>query len=343
MQLSIEQIKTADKQNMLDILKNFASQCKAPYSSALSQTPYPAPKQIIFAGMGGSGISGDIISVIASENSETPCFVCKDYSLPNWARGKKTLVVAISYSGNTEETISMLEEAIAHKNPIICISNNGKIEQIAKENTFPFIEIPAGYLPRCALGHLFFSCHRILEIAKILPPIKPDFFIKMENWIERFLPESNNNLAKNIAIKLHNKIALLYSGNKLSPALTRWKTQLSENSKTFAFMNTYPESSHNDIMSWRHPEWFIKQSIPIFFVSCKEHKKVSRQLDISQEIIFKKPSGIISLTSEGDTLLEELFYFIVLGDWVSFYLGILNNENPTEIAEIQLLKQKLGG
>ena len=182
MQLSIEQIKTADKQNMR-YPEKFCIPMQRALFLALSQTPYPAPKQIIFAGMGGSGISGDIISVIASENSETPCFVCKDYSLPNWARGKKTLVVAISYSGNTEETISMLEEAIAHKNPIICISNNGKIEQIAKENTFPFIKVPAGYLPRCALGHLFFSCHRILETAKILPPIKPDFFIKMENWM----------------------------------------------------------------------------------------------------------------------------------------------------------------
>ena len=225
--------------------------------------------------------------------------------------------------------------------PIICISNNGKIEQIAKE-IFSFYKGSRRLFAKMRIRYLFFSCHRIRR-QQILPPIKPDFFIKMENWIERFFPESNNNLAKNIAIKLHNKIALLYSGNKLSPALTRWKTQLSENSKTFAFMNTYPESSHNDIMSWRHPEWFIKQSIPVFFVSCKEHKKVSRQLDISQEIIFKKPSGIISLTSEGDTLLEELFYFIVLGDWVSFYLGILNNENLTEIAEIQLLKQKLGG
>ncbi|MCM8762573.1 MAG: bifunctional phosphoglucose/phosphomannose isomerase [Candidatus Omnitrophica bacterium] len=343
MTMSMEDIKMLDKQDMLGKLKGFASQCKDGYSFTIPVLPFKSIEKVIFAGMGGSAISGDIIATIASKNSKIPSFVNRDYTLPLWAHNERTLVVAISYSGNTEETLSVLEEAKKRKNSIVCISSGGKIEKIAREENIPFLKIPSGYPPRCALGYLFFSCYKIMENIGLVPPLENKLFIKMEKWIERFLPESNNNLAKNIAEKLHNKVGIFYSSNKFIPVITRWKTQIAENSKAFAFINVFPEMNHNEIMSWRYPEWFIERCLPVFITSRKEHPRIELRFKITKDIIFKKQPEIISLVPEGEDIIEELFYFIILGDWVSFYLAIMNNENPTEIAEINLLKQKLGG
>lgn len=343
MKISLSNIHALDKHDMLGKLKGFATQCKEGYTSSIPSLPFTSVEKVIFSGMGGSAISGDIITVIASEHSTIPSFVNRDYSLPSWVCGEETLVVAISYSGNTEETISVLKEAIRRKNSIVCISSGGKIEEIAKEKNLPFLKIPSGYPPRCALGHLFFSCYKIMEALKAVPPIETHLFSKMEEWIERFIPENKNNLARNLAEKFHNRITLLYSNNRFFPVTTRWKTQIAENSKTFAFVNVLPEMNHNEIMSWRYPEWFIKQCIPVFIISKNEHPRVDLRFEITKEIIFKKQPELISLTTEGDVLLEELFYLIILGDWISFYLGIMNNEDPTEIEEINILKQRLGG
>jgi len=343
MEMSMENIKMLDRQDMLGKLKGFAAQCKEGYSFTPPSLLSGPIENIIFSGMGGSAISGDIITAIASENSKIPFYVNRDYSLPLWASDKKTLVVIISYSGNTEETLSVLEEARRRKNSIVCISSGGKIEKIAREGNLPFLKIPGGYPPRCALGYLFFSCYKIMENIGVIPPVEKSLFTKMERWIARFIPESNNNLAKNLAEKLYNRVALIYSGNKFFPVITRWKTQIAENSKAFAFINVFPEMNHNEIMSWRYPEWFIERCLPVFITSRKEHPRVNLRFEITKDIILKKQPEIISLLPEGETFLEELFYLIILGDWISFYLAIFNRVNPTEIQEIDLLKQRLGG
>jgi len=162
MEMSMENIKMLDRQDMLGKLKGFAAQCKEGYSFTPPSLLSGPIENIIFSGMGGSAISGDIITAIASENSKIPFYVNRDYSLPLWASDKRTLVVIISYSGNTEETLSVLEEARKSKNSIVCISSGGKIEKIAREENLPFLKIPGGYPPRCALGYLFFSCYKIM-------------------------------------------------------------------------------------------------------------------------------------------------------------------------------------
>ncbi|MCM8830039.1 MAG: bifunctional phosphoglucose/phosphomannose isomerase [Candidatus Omnitrophica bacterium] len=343
MAVFLEDIKMFDKQNMLEKLKGFAYQCKDGYSFTVPALPFKSIEKVIFAGMGGSAISGDIITTIVSENSKIPSFVNRDYTLPLWAHNEKTLVVAISYSGNTEETLTVLEEAGKRKNSIICISSGGKIEKIAREENIPFLKIPPGYPPRCALGYLFFSCYKIMETLGIVHPLENKLFIKMENWIKNFLPESNNNLARNIAEKLYNRVALFYTSNKFLSVITRWKTQIAENSKAFAFINVFPEMNHNEIMSWRYPEWFIEKCLPVFIIPQKENPRIKIRFEITKDIILKKQPEIINLVPEGEDMIEELFYLIILGDWISFYLAILNRVNPTEIQEIELLKQKLGG
>lgn len=337
-----EKINTLDKQDMLGKLKGFPAQCREGYTLPLPVLPERRFNKIIFCGMGGSAIGADIIGTLAHNYSSIPCTVNRDYSLPSYA-DRDTLVVTISYSGNTEETLSSLEFAKEKGCGLLCISSNGKIEESAHTNKIPFVKIPGGYPPRCAIGYLFFPCYRIMNILGVVPEIEDGFFRKIEKWADDLFPGKTGNLAVKIAEKLHGHLAVLYSNSKLLPATTRWKTQIAENSKSFAFINVLPEMNHNEIMSWRYPEWFIKKCIPILITSDNEHPRIQLRFEVIREVILKVQQDILEIRAEGQNLLEEIFYLIILGDWVSFYLALLNNSNPTEINEIDLLKKRLGG
>jgi len=340
--ISMEDIKRLDKQDMLGKLRDFSVQCEEGYSFPSPLLPAGPLKKIIFCGMGGSAIGGDIISSVASEHSKIPCFVNRDYTLP-FHVDRETLVIVISYSGNTEETISALEQARKKESSLICISSGGKIGKIAEDNKIPFIKIPGGFPPRCAMGYLFFPCYKIMSTLGIVPALDTEIFNRIKNWSEGFFPERGNNTGKNIAEKLYDKIPLIYSSSRFLPATTRWKTQIAENSKSFAFINVFPEMNHNEIMSWRYPGWFIKKCAPVFITSGTEHPRTKLRFEITKEIISGIHPEILGIKPEGNNLLEELFYLIILGDWVSFYLAILNKANPTEINEINLLKKQMGG
>ncbi|MBN1445589.1 MAG: bifunctional phosphoglucose/phosphomannose isomerase [Candidatus Omnitrophica bacterium] len=338
-----EEIKKLDRRDMLGKLKGFSLQCEEAYSlPAPALLPEKDFNRIIFCGMGGSAIGGDIINALAFENSRIPCFVNRDYCLPFFADGK-TLAVIISYSGNTEETLSALEKARERGCPVVCITSGGQVEKIASSDKLPLVKIPGGYPPRCAMGYLFFPCYKILSALGVLPELDASIFNRIRRWSEDFFPENEKSLAKGAALKFYGKIPLIYSGARFLPALTRWKTQIAENSKSFAFINVFPEMNHNEIMSWRYPDWFIARSVPVFITSEKEHPRTDKRFKITREIISGVNTDILDLRTEGDSLLEEIFYLIVLGDWISFYLAVLNGADPTEINGIDLLKKRMGG
>jgi len=334
-------IMKVDTDNMLAKLLGFPQQCRQAYSFSEKTKTIERPSKIIFCGMGGSAIGGDVIKAICENTSSIPVFVNREYFLPLWA-DETTLVIIVSYSGNTEETISALEGGINSNCKILCISSNGKIETLTYKYNIPFIKIPAGYPPRCAFGYLLFPCYKILTNLKIVSSLPSDIFDMIDKWTAGFSPEIEDNLALMIAQKIHNKIPLLYSENSLFPATLRWKTQLAENSKSFSFANILPEMNHNEIMAWRYPEWFIKKTVPIFIESGREHPRTKVRIEITKEIISGVQPGIITINAEGNSLIANLLYLVILGDWVSFYLAVLNSVNPTEINEINLLKQQMG-
>ncbi len=340
--LTVKNIEGMDKQNMLDKLKEFPAQCKEGYSFPLPQMQDRKFKNVIFCGMGGSAVGGNIISTVAYESSGLPCMVNSDYSLPLWV-GRETLVVITSYSGDTEETVSAMKSAKKKGSGIIAISSNGKIENLAASEKIPFIKIPGGYPPRCALGYIFFPIYRMISSLGIVPELHTEIFNRIKKWTAGFLPDRKNNLALNITEKFYDRVPLIYSGTRLLPAITRWKTQIAENSKSFAFINVFPEMNHNEIMSWHYPRWFIKKCVPVFITSGNEHPRTKLRFEITKNIISQIQPDIVDIKVKGRTLLEEIFYLIVLGDWVSFYLAILNRVNPTEIKEISLLKKQMGG
>jgi glucose/mannose-6-phosphate isomerase len=340
MDFSKNEIKNIDSHNMLELLRGFPAQCREGYNFSV---PLPANKNfknIIFCGMGGSAIGGDILKIFVDNHSSMPFSVIRDYKLPPFA-GENTLLITTSYSGNTEETLSIYKEGIKRNCILWSISSNGQLEKLSKQNNTPYLKIPGGLPPRCALGYLFFPCYKMMNQLQIVPDIGEEIFTAIKKYVEDFSPHSENNKALNIAKKFYDKVPVIYSDNTLYPTILRWKTQIAENSKAFSFTNVFPEMNHNEIMSWHLPEWFVRNTIPVFVSSGEEFPRVKRREQITAEIIKNVQPDILRIKAKGTTLFEKILYLVILGDWVSYYLALYNKYDPTEIKEITSLKNEL--
>jgi len=330
-----------DKSNMWDLLVNFHKYCKEGYSILPSFIPEKIEfNKVVFCGMGGSAISGDILKAIVEKNSKVIFSVHRDYGVPSYV-DEKTLLFATSYSGNTEETICAYKEALKRKANIFIISSDGQLEKFSNKEKLPFLKIPGGMPPRCAFGYLFFSSYRILKELNILPEIKEKFFVEIENYVKNF--SRSKNKALEIAQKIYNKVPLLYSDNYILPCILRWKTQIAENSKSFSFVNVFPEMNHNEIMSFYFPKWFIRKIVCLFFSYGEEHERVKKRFKITEKIIKNGNVETMKINAKGSSFLEKIIYFVILGDWVSYYLALKNKIDPTEIKEISYLKEQLKG
>jgi len=333
-------IKKYDKKDMLYLLKNFYLHCKDGYNFKIPKIDGNFNK-IVFTGMGGSAIAGDVLKVLINQYSKIPIFVIRDYTLPEFV-DSKTLIIVESYSGNTEETISTYKSGKEKNGIILTISSNGEIEKLSINDSISFIKIPSGMPPRCALGYLFFPVYRLFVELNILPPLEEEIFEKIKNWVNEFLPENEDNEAIKIAEKFHKKIPIIYSDNRFYPGILRWKTQIAENSKQFAFINELPEMNHNEIMSYYYPEFILRRIVVLFVISGMENDRIKKRIEITSKIISGKIKDVLTLKLKGDTIFEKLIYLIIFGDWVSYYLAILNKVDPTEIKEINILKELLG-
>ncbi|MGC8976228.1 MAG: bifunctional phosphoglucose/phosphomannose isomerase [Candidatus Ratteibacteria bacterium] len=338
--MEISVIKKYDRSNMLNLLLKFPQHCLEGYNFDIPKIEREFDK-IIFTGMGGSAIAGDILKVIIEDFIEIPVFVIRDYNLPKFVNSK-SMVFIESYSGNTEETLSAYKVAKRKGAFLISVSSNGALEKISHQDGITFIKIPSGMPPRCALGYLLFPVYKILSKNKILPDLEKEFFHKIENWVKEFSPKKADNKAIQLAKKFYKKVPIIYSENRFYPGILRWKTQIAENSKQFCFVNVLPEMNHNEIMSFTYPEWFIEKIEVFFIISKIENERIKKRIDITSEIISQKiKKEVLKVELKGDKIIEKLLYLIILGDWTSFYLAILNKVDPTEIKEIDILKERL--
>jgi len=339
MEKFVKKIKKYDKKNMLFLLKNFYIHCKEGYNLNVPKIEKDFDK-IVFTGMGGSAIAGDVLKTLFNQFSQIPIFIIRDYNIPKFV-DSKTLIIVESYSGNTEETISTYKFGKEKNGIILTISSNGEIEKLSIKDNIPYIKIPSGMPPRCAFGYLFFPIYRLFVELNILPGLTEEFFEKIENWTSEFLPENEDNEAIKIAKIFYKKIPIIYADNKFYPGILRWKTQIAENSQQFTFVNELPEMNHNEIMSYYYPEYFLKKIVVMFVISGIENDRIRKRIEITSKIISQKVKEVLTLKLKGDTIFEKLLYLIIFGDWVSYYLSILNKVDPTEIKEINILKEYL--
>lgn len=344
-------LRKLDPSGMLAFLESFPGQCRAAY--AIGEMAY-LPKlykkhyeNIICAGLGGSAIGADIARAYLADQVRIPIFVNRDYTLPLFA-GKRTLLVVSSYSGNTEETKSAYKDALKRGSDIVVITSGGELKKLAYRNGNTVILIPHGFPPRTALGYSFFTMLSLFLKIGIMSDRSVDIkraVSMMENLRdEKIGPKikTDRNQAKRIALKLAGRLPVIYSAScHIDAVATRWRGQLAENAKTLSSTNVFPEMNHNEIMGWGNPRKLPAMASVVILRDIGDHPRVARRMDITRKILGSEGVNVIEVHSEGKTLLERMFSLIYIGDFVSFYLAILNKTDPTPIDRIDYLKKEL--
>ncbi|MCI0496402.1 bifunctional phosphoglucose/phosphomannose isomerase [candidate division KSB1 bacterium] len=340
-------ISIVDRHNMFKLLTSFPDQFQhaRQIGNDFKFNVDPSKiKTIVFAGMGGSAIGGDLVISYLGNQINKPASVIRNYSLPGYV-DSSSLVIISSYSGNTEESISCLEQAKAKNAQILCITSGGQVAEQARANRFPVITIPGGAPPRTALAYLSVPLMIFLtkngfasDISKELD--ETELLLRQKTVI--YLPDSNNNPAFDLAEKLSGKIPILYStADLLGVVGLRWKGQLSENAKVLAFQNVFPELNHNEIVGWETLRHQFENFQIIYLRDRADHPRNQKRMEITKKILEQVAPPILEIFAEGESRLARLFSLIYLGDMASFYLAILNGIDPTPIEKIQLLKDQL--
>ena len=345
-----EKIKKIDARNMYELIYEFPSQLQQALKIAQELT-LPSFKtnefeNIIVTGMGGSAIGGDLIRSYLADEFELPFFICRNYTLPHFVN-KNSLVFVSSYSGNTEETLSAYQAAKKIGAEIISVSSDGKLLKLSEKDGFSFLKIPPGYPPRAALGYSFVPILVFLErlgfvSGKIKDLEKTIDFLSSQR--EKFSMEksSEKNIAKNIANALFDKLPIIYSGtDRFDTVGYRWKGQICENSKMLCFNNVFPEFNHNELVGWEILSGMEEKIVAIMLKDQKDHPQIKKRMEIVKGIIQKKGVKLIELESGGENLLSRIFSLIQIGDFVSYYLAILNQTDPTPVKLIDFLKSEL--
>ncbi len=348
--LSLANIKKIDKSNMLDLLLDFPAQCKQAYDIArASKLLFKSEDvtKIVFAGLGGSAIGADLVGSYLYFESKIPISVCREYELPAYV-DNSTLVFIASYSGNTEETLSAYQQAKSKGAQLILISSGGALKDYAKKDGLPYIEIPAGLPPRCALGYLSIIPLAILNklgVAHDITSSVSETVKVLEELRNKNLNAAigqKDNIAKYTADKLFNKLAFIYSASiHFDTAVTRLRGQLNENSKSLASAHVFPEMNHNEIMGWQNPKKLFKNLIVLVLRDKDMYPRVATRMDITRDILKEEGIPVLEIWSRGQDLLSRIFSLIYIGDFISFYLAILYGIDPTPVDRVTYLKKRL--
>ncbi len=292
---------------------------------------------VLICGLGGSGIGGTIVNDIVSPLVGIPILSTKDYSIPNFV-DENTLVIASSYSGNTEETIYALEKCKSRNAEICIITSGGKLKNIAEENNYNHILIPGGQPPRAMFGYAFTEIFFVLNHYGIInESFKSDF--KKSISLLDLEKENIQKEAKKLAKRMYKQTPVIYVANGFEGVAIRFRQQINENSKMLAWHNVVPEMNHNELLGWRTN---VNDLAVVYFRNKCDYKRNQIRMDINKKVISKFTNNITEVWSKGDTVLANSLYHINLGDWASWYLSEMNNVDAIEIDVINFLKGELG-
>jgi len=299
------------------------------------------PNLIVVVGMGGSAIGGDIA---ASLFPDIPIIVNRGYSLPRFVNDK-TLLIAVSYSGNTEEVLFCLKEAKSVKLPVICITSGGKLAEIAEQEKYLLVEVKPGLQPRSALPYLCLPLLMILEKLGKEGNLKSQIKETIEllgTLREEYLRDERSNEVKQLAKKLQGKLPLIFAtqGNTEAVGL-RLKTQFNENSKVTAHLSLFPELNHNEIANLAELRRGQHNFALILLRDEEDTVRVQKRIEITKSLIGANLGGANEIISRGRSRLARLFSLIFFGDFLTVYLAILLGVDPTPVEVIQRLKKEM--
>jgi glucose/mannose-6-phosphate isomerase len=302
--------------------------------------------RIIFLGMGGSAIGGKLIKDWGYGKFQFPVDICRDSVIPRYVN-KETLTIAVSYSGNTQETVSAFRQALKRKSLIFTVSSGGIIEKESRAKGILHVKVPAGFQPRLALPYLMIPIAVVLERLKFFKGFINELkealkILEKEGRAFQVSTPLTSNPAKKLALNLAETLPLIYGFREYSGVAYRFKTQLNENSKIFCKSGKFPELNHNEIMGFEQLQSFLQEKISmVIFRDKKEPADVKASIDAAKAVFSGKIRKIFELYGKGKTRLSKMLHLTYLGDYISFYLAILNQIDPTPIKSISSLKREV--
>lgn len=337
-----------DPGRILETTENFLEQCRDAERLARE---FRLPRllaidNVVICGMGGSAIGGDLMRAYAASQSPAPIEIVRNYTLPAYVNSN-TLVIAGSYSGHTEETLSCYQQAKTQGAQIVAITTGGRLAELCRQDQTPCLLIPGGYAPRAALGYSFIPLLLFFEQWGLVSPQTDaiqDMHLTLKNCIEQYKFDSpfDANPAKQLAAALQNVIPVIYAGqDAFEPIPARWRAQFNENTKSFAHNFVVPEMNHNEILGWSHPTQALEKLQPIFLIDRGYHKQTAKRFQIMKAIFESASKHVIEISSQGESLLARMMSLISLGDFTSIYLAYLYRQDPTPIPAIDRLKEEL--
>ncbi|MBI4175055.1 bifunctional phosphoglucose/phosphomannose isomerase [Candidatus Berkelbacteria bacterium] len=309
-------------------------------------THYVQCRNILILGMGGSAIGGELAAALAAEHASVPIDVRRDYSVPAYV-SKDSLVIAVSYSGDVEETLDGFRAAAARGAKLIVVASGGELSSLARKFKAPIFPIDYGGEPRAAFGYLFCAVALILVKLRLLALGDQELaesIVLLRGFQKKLQPglKTTENLAKTLARKLVDRIPVILAAGPMAVVSRRWKTQLNENGKSIAFFDPVPEFCHNQIVPFGRAAKQREILFPVFLHSSFAHPRNQLRMTILQKQFVSHHVAFESvMIHPSGTPLSEALQMILLGDYVSYYVAILTGVDPTVISAIDGLKKEL--
>lgn len=333
---------------MFEYICDFAKQMEAGISLGERFTiPEGRFSSVVLCGMGGSAIAGDLLGVYRETDLRVPFEVVRSYCLPKWV-GKDALVIVSSFSGNTEETLACLEQAVARDLRITAVTTGGKLGDVCGRRHIPIIrlseiELPPKIPPRAALGYSFGALLTVFNrkgfISQAAGQVEETSTLLRELSGDYRRPESEPGKA---AITLRGKLPLIYASSRLSGVVNRFSGQLAENAKTLSHGNCLPEMNHNEIVGVGRPEGSSELMAAVILRSVFDHPRVKERLNITEEVLSDVGIDIIQVNSRGGNVLSDMLSLVYFGDWMSYHLAVAEGIDPIPIQRIDEFKHRLG-
>ena len=325
--------------NMYEVIAAFPTQLREAVeigkSALITKSPFPI-RHVLVTGLGGSGMGANVVMDLLGSTLRVPMAVNKDYYLPGYVN-KNTLLIASSYSGNTEETVMALQQGIGSGAKIVCVTSGGKMAKIANNHGLDLVLLPAGRPPRGCLGYSMVQQMFILHKLGLMGKTLLSDIEKAAELLEKEM-DGIQALAQKYANKWHQKLPILYAPEGYGSVGIRWRQQINENSKMLCWHHVIPEMNHNELVGWRNncPDVAV-----VWLRNRDDFQRTSVRMDINKEIVEHFTASSIEVWSKGKTAVEKAFYLVHLGDWMSLYLAELRNVDPVEIKVIDYLKGEL--
>lgn len=301
--------------------------------------------RVVVAGMGGSALAALLVKSWLGKELTVPFEVVRDYELPGYV-DYNTLVVASSYSGNTEETLAALQDAQKRSSQIAIIAAGGKLKDLADESSIANVVLPAGLQPRMAL---IFNLRALVALMAHFGVISYDHFAEIADQADWLGEETlklvsgvttDKNYAKQLALLSVGKTPAIYAGPLMAPIAYKWKISWNENAKNTAFWNEYSEFNHNEFIGWSsHP---VEKPFAVFDLRSKfENPRIITRMEISDRLLSGKRPKAIDVELQGKNVIAQMLWGCILADFVSIYVAVLNGVDPVPVELIEKLKKEL--